>query len=177
MGLFAGIDEATPTKGGVYFQPGKYIVEIAAVKTIKSQREKNKDFFVIETEVIASDHTAQANGLKAGSKPSQAIDMGNIMAIPNVKGFVAAVSGVHPDATDLNTQIVAVWQGLTGAVLNVKQITERIIAGDNPCGGVRLFAEAVEIKTRGGEPFTKINWAPLPQEGTAEWSKVLGYFE
>jgi hypothetical protein len=178
MGLFAGIAEANPTLGGVYFQPGKYIVEVRAAKTIKSQKEKSKDYFVVETEIIASDHTAQAAGLRVGSKPSQAIDMGNLMAMPNIKGFIAAASGVRPDAGDaLNPELIGVWQGLTGVVMTIEQICERAVAADNPLAGVRLFVEAVETKTKAGDPFTKIMWAPLPQEGTAEWSKVLGYFE
>lgn len=176
MSLFAGLREATPSKGGVYFQPGKFIVEVLGVKLIKSQKDR-RDFFVIETEVVASNRDAQAAGLRVGTKPSQAIDMGNVMAMPNIKGFLAAASGIEPDVPDLNEQIEATWSALTGVQMTVEQCAERVIAHDNPLQGVTLYCEAVEIKTRANEPFTKVTWYPLPQEGSAAYNKILAYFE
>lgn len=163
MGLFANVQEAEISQGGVYFEPGLYMVRVALVKTQRSQRN-SRDYFISEHEILHSNNPK----LTAGRKASQVIDISNVMGPSNIKAFVAAASGVDPSAPDVNDQLARVWADIVERELTIEEICEFVVGGDNPLEGVTLFLEATEIRTRAGNPFTKHFWHPVTDENEAE---------
>lgn len=164
MGLFADVEDAEVSQGGVYFLPGLYINEISKCKTQRSQRN-NKDYFIVECMIKQS----TCEELPAGRKASQVIDINNIMGPPNIKAFVAAASGLDPVAPNINELLIDTWKGLTQTHMTIEQICERVVAADNPLEGIELFLEATLIKTRAGNPFTKHFWSPVSEEHLAKF--------
>jgi hypothetical protein len=150
----AGIEQAKVSKTGLYFKVGKYRVKINAVRWIKASVGA-KEFVVIETEVLESNN----NEVPVGAERSQVIDMTGVMGMSNVKGFVAAISGVDSSSSNLNEQIEAYWAGLLGSPLPLSDICDMICSEANPLGGEEIDLECVEVTKRDGDPFTKHMWA------------------
>lgn len=155
MGKYDKIVDAKVTKTGQYFKPGRYRVKIAAVKDVESQLGKN--FTVIECVVIASDNPE----VPVGAERSQVIDMGNIMGFPNLKAFMAAVSGVDPTLDTVNDEVEKFWQQNhpDRAYTPFPKIIEEFVVRDNVLEGTAMDLECIEITTKAGEPFTKHVWA------------------
>lgn len=146
-GLFRGLGDAKISRGGLYFLPGNYVVEIQKVTTTRSQRDR-KDYFIIEAKVLESDNPER----KPGMVPSQAIDIGNIMGFPNIKGFLAAANGIDP------ADEAAVEEALGGD--KAEETAEYAASDENPLAGMVLGLECFNIKTREGNDFTKHVWKP-----------------
>ena len=140
MGLFGKITEAKSNQGGVYFEPGLYVVECKAVKT--GQTRDNRPFFVAEFVIKESTNPLRV----VGSSVSWMVMMNaNIeTALGNIKGFAAAIFDIPEHTVD-------------------EAGVEAMIAADNPCNGMLVRAEAVMIKTKKGEDFTKLMWSPYKQ--------------
>jgi hypothetical protein len=155
MGTFDGIGGVSVSKGGAYFKQGKYSVDILAVKRVMS-KVGNKEYFVIETKVRSSNNPE----VPVGADRSQVIDMSNVMGLPNVKGFIAAVSGVDPNVDTINDDVEKYWTGILGSFTSFPAVCELVISANNPLEGVSMDLECVEIKKKDGEPFTKHNWFP-----------------
>jgi hypothetical protein len=165
MSLFSGIKEVSISKSGQYFKPGNYKVRIKAVKTQDSQVGPAKKFFIVETEVLKSSNP----DIAVGSERSQIIDMSNVMALPNVKYFVAAASGVDPNSEGINGEVEGYWKkklaedGVLkpGEDVSFDQICELVVSAINPLGGIELDLECMNITTKGeGKEFTKHLWQP-----------------
>jgi hypothetical protein len=86
--------------------------------------------------------------------------MSNVMGLPNVKGFIAAVSGVDPNVDTINDDVEKYWTGILGSFTSFPAVCELVISANNPLEGVSMDLECVEIKKKDGEPFTKHNWFP-----------------
>ena len=154
MGHFAGIENAKVFKTGQYFKIGKYRVKILGVRWVNAS-VGNKEFVVIETEVLESNNVE----VPVGAERSQVIDMTNVMGMSNVKGFVAAISGVDSSASgDLNVAIEKYWAGLLGSPLPLSRICDMICSDANPLAGEEIELECVEVKKKDGDPFTRHNW-------------------
>lgn len=146
-GLFQGLGKAKISRGGLYFQPGEYVVDIERVTTVRSQRDK-KDFFIIEATIVESD----CPELKPGMQPSQAIDIDNIMGFPNIKGFLAAANGIDP------SDEAAVEEALGED--KAEEAAEYAASEENPLKGLRLRLTCFNIQTKKGSDFTKHVWKP-----------------
>lgn len=156
MGLFSGMNEAKPSRStGQYFLPGKYKVEIQSVKWIDGQRGKH--FTVVETKVMQSNNP----DISAGSTRSWVVDMANVMALPNLKTFLAVVSGIDPQADDVDYKIAAAWREADAKKVHrdIEQIMEDLVIKANVLKGEMLSLECVGITTREGKPFTRYNWS------------------
>jgi hypothetical protein len=153
-GWFDGIADATVQKTGQWFHPGKYRVRIKAVKQINGQ--KGDKFLVIETEVLESNNPE----IQVGAEKSHVIKMGGTMALPNVKAFIAAVSGVDPTLDNVNDLIEEYWfqNNPMGVRLALPQIVEEMVVKYNALEGVVMGLECVNITTQAGNPFTKYIW-------------------
>jgi hypothetical protein len=153
MGKYDKIVDAKVTKTGQYFKAGRYRVQILAMKDVDSQKGKN--FTVIETRVLASDNPE----VPVGAERSQVIDMGNVMGFPNLKAFMAAVSGVDGTQPNVNEEVEAYWQKQhpQKAYLAFPKIVESVIE-DNLLEDVEMDLECVDIKTQEGGDFTKHIW-------------------
>jgi hypothetical protein len=154
MGKYDKIVDAKVTKTGQYFKPGKYHVRLVAVKDVESQL--NKSFTIIECVVLSSNNPE----VPVGADRSQVIDMGNIMGFPNLKAFMAAVSGVDPTLDSVNDDIEKYWQTQhpQRAFTSFPQIVENFVVRDNLLQDVEMDLECIEITTKAGEPFTKHVW-------------------
>ncbi len=141
MGKLSGLGQARVRKGGVYFLPGQYLVEITKVHMIQSR--KREDMFIIETVVIESD----VPGRPKGSRPSQLIKLSNDAAMGNIKSFLAAVMNEEdPDSIGEDE-----WEA-TG---------ELVVSEENPLAGIRVYLNCVDMVTKSGGEFTLHNWGPL----------------
>ncbi len=171
MGQFSGIKKASVSKSGQYFQEGTYLVEILRVKMQDSDSTPGKQFFIIETEV----HESNNEKIEVGMEKAQIIPMGEVMTLPNIKGFMGAVSGVDPLSEDINEQVEAYWQSMLGQFTDFEALCELVISDANPLGrvtngkrgdemvieqrGTMMKVECVDILTKGKKkPFTKIMW-------------------
>lgn len=156
MGRFSKIRQAKVSGTGSYFVPGMYKVRIKTTKMVESSKDTGQEFFVIETEVLESDNPK----IPVGGDRSQVIPMDETMTLPNIKGFIAAASGVDPLDDDIDDKVEKFWSKAVGQSLSYDQIADLMVDG-NPLEGVELELECVEIITRGkGQPFTKHNWQP-----------------
>lgn len=152
--FYSGISEKKVAKTGSYFKPGTYRVTILAVKEVKGQ--KNRNFFVIETKVLQSNNPE----VPVGAERSQVIPFDNVMALVNIKQFIAAVSGVDATLDDVNERVEAYWANLhpKGEVLPFEEIVSQMVVGANALADVEMGLECVEIATTEGQPFTKHTW-------------------
>lgn len=157
MGIFGQVQDATVTGGGVYFLPGKYVVQITGCKVQTSKRNAHT-YAIVECSIVESSNAERP----AGSRASQVIDLGNVMGPVNVKAFVAALSGIEDNsAPDLNAQIEAVWSEALGRRLTVEAVCEVVFSDGGPAEGTTLALEVAEITTRStGKPFNKHFWLP-----------------
>lgn len=156
MGRYSGMNEAKTSRStGQYFLPGSYKVEIQSVKWIEGQRGKH--FTVVESKVLQSDNP----DISAGSTRSWVVDMANVMALPNLKTFLAVVSGVDPQADDVDRKIEAAWREADDMKVHrdVEQIMEDLVIKANVLKGDVLSLECVGITTREGKPFTRYSWS------------------
>jgi hypothetical protein len=163
MGIYEKIKETQVSKGGNYFKPGNYRVKIKACKLVNSQAGPAKTFFVIECDVLQSDNP----DIQIGRERSQVINMANVMGLPNVKQFVAAVSGIEPTSETVNEEVEAYWKkelkrrGLTdGEDVPFADICE--LVSDEKINlfqdiEMKLECTTILTKDKGGE-FTKHNW-------------------
>lgn len=154
MGRYDGLSGAVASKGGVYMKPGKYRVRLSAVKDIVGQL--GVPWTVVEFSILESNNPE----VPVGSDRSWVVDMspGNVMGLPNIKGFLAAVSGVDGTLDDGTSRIVAYWRDKTGVQNTVETIMGQYVVKENILEGTEMDLECVEITTKAGNPFTKFNW-------------------
>ncbi|MFQ5339925.1 MAG: hypothetical protein ACE5F6_00105 [Anaerolineae bacterium] len=153
-GWFDEIGDATVQKTGTWLHPGKYRVKLKAVKKVKGQKGDN--FLVIEMDVLASNNPE----IQVGVEKSQVIKMGGPMSLPNIKGFIAAVSGVDPTLDNVNDLIEEYWfkNNPQGVRLPLSRIVDELVVQYNALEGVVMNLECVSITTQSGNPFTKHIW-------------------
>lgn len=140
MGMFGGIESAVTSEKLPHLNVGLYTLEIDGVKQIKSR--KGKSYFVTEFRII------EASGPGAntqGSTASWMVDMGNDLALGNVRGFLAAAMDV-PDKT--------ITEPVADDAVSTKQ----------PLKGFLVKAEASVIKTKEGKDFTLVRYRPVPEQ-------------
>ena len=149
MGLFGDIKGKRGTQGGVYFEPGLYLVEVNRVKLGKTR--KGEDFFVVETKLLESDNENRPEG----SSCSWMVMFKHDAALGNIADFCRA--GLYA---------CAVQNEADPGVKHFEEIeiedddAEEICSEENPLAGTVLKVEAVNVKTRAGKDFTKVTWAP-----------------
>lgn len=151
---FDGIEQATVQKTGQWFHPGKYRVQIKAVKKVNGQ--KGDRYLVIETKVLESNNPE----IQVGDEKSHVIKMGNVMALPNIKAFMGAVSGVDPTLENSNDLIEEYWHrnNPMGVRYSLGKIVDELVVQHNALEGVEMELECVATTTQEGNPFTKYNW-------------------
>jgi len=155
MGIFDNLDQAEVFENSKYFQPGRYIVEIAACKF--NQGGFKGDSFVIEATVkgVISDH---ADAPKVGERAAQVWNASGEkrdIARNTWLGFLCKVYNVKQDAYD----------GEQWKTLSVKVIE------DNALKGQLVLVEIFMKKTRAGGDFTQHAWRGVP---TAEQMTEFG---
>lgn len=146
MGLFSGIgsDKIKSQQGGVWFEPGLYLVKCSAVK-MGVKREGNRPFFVAEFTIVESSNPKHI----VGSTVSWMVMMDAYIetALGNIKGFAAGIWNVDEKTVD-------------------EAAVEAMVSKANPCNGLMVRAEATVIKTKKNDGFTKLKWTPYTTETT-----------
>lgn len=140
---FANVDAASG--GGVYLKaPGIYTLRVAKVKV--DEARAGFPYFLAEFDIVESSHA----DLPQGTRVSWMATMKNATFKDtfraNVKGFVLAViQGGQPGfrSEQINDQVIA-------AVTSEQQ----------PLTGMLVRAQASDITTRAGTPFTKVLFQP-----------------
>jgi len=160
---FKGTGEAKVSKSGNYFEEGRYKVKIKAVKALISQEDKTP-YFIIETQVLES----TCEKIKKDTERSQVIDMSKVMGQPNVKAFIAAVSGVDPSNEEAAALTCAHWKKKLGGMdLSFDNICELCVdEKTNILENVVMDLECYVRRNKNARPdgtfgvFTKHNWLP-----------------
>lgn len=157
MSMFDGIENAAVSKSGQYFKEGSFEVELKEIKDQQSTASAGKRFFIIETVVVSSTNPE----VPVRSERSQVIPMGEQMSFPNVKAFIAAASGVDPNAEDVNQQVEAYWEKVCGNSVSFSGICELVCGPAQPLKGQRMKLVCQQITTKAKKmPFTKHLWTP-----------------
>ena len=159
MGYYSKIKNTEVSKSGSYFAPGNFKVEILRIKEQESSTD-SRVFFIVETKVLESD----CDDIKAGAEKSQVIDMTQVMGMPNIKQFIASVSGVDTseyDNEEINAMVETYWSEQLETRVEFEDICEMVASSDNPLEGVQIDLVCSNIITKGkGQPFTKHTWQP-----------------
>lgn len=150
-GMFEGIGDpkVKASRDSNYFKRGHYLVRIDKVKA--DQTRQGRQFLAIETTIIHTFKDGDGQDLQGnleqgdqqwhtpGDTPSQLLMADQDTFLPNVKAFVAQVTGT-PEGQ------------ITSEVCN------EMTAEDNPLGGLVAEVQNRLITTKAGNPFTRINW-------------------
>lgn len=145
MGDFDTIEQAQVSSKQPPLREGKYVLEIE-VNKILNTRSKGKAA-ITEFRVI------EAEGLKAnepGSKASWFNKLANDATLGNLKQYIAAALK-NPDLSKV-TPVVA----------------EKMYGPGNPGKGYKVRAEAVQITTKAGTPFTRVDFSPYTEPPVAK---------
>jgi len=132
MSIFDGIEKASSTNGSNYIKKGLHTLKILSLREKKGFKGESA---IAEFEVVES--TAH----ETGSEVVWVLNFTNQpeMSLGNLKGFLAAVTGVEEDKVDSK-----------GAA--------RAFSKDQPLAGVLVKVQGDEILTKKGTPFTKLMW-------------------
>jgi hypothetical protein len=142
MSIFAGITKESATRSGRYIQPGRHILTVREIKLFESSQKKGRWFFCVEADVDEYVPEVESPTYSTGSVVSWLVNMEQPSALGNVKGFAMALL---PDTPEEDLDETAM---------------EQLVGPEQPAAGIRVVADAVNIKTRAGNDFTKVNWSP-----------------
>lgn len=139
---FAGIEKASTYKNAPYIMPGQYDLTIRALALVESKKKRGQQFFVAEFDVASTTNP----DFKAGDLVSWLVDMDHgETALSNCKAFAAAVLDCDEEQIDEATML-------------------KLVGPEQPAAGIRVKANAFNIKTRAGSDFTKIRWDSIGGE-------------
>lgn len=136
MGIFQKIKDGKFNDGGVYLLQGVYVLKIKSCKQI--QARAGWDGFVAEFEIIESSHQERLPGSTVSwmVKISKAYEE---TAMGNIAHFLSTAAGCR-----------------------IEQITEEVAevmtSDKQPLAGRIVRATATDIKTKKGDPFTKVKF-------------------
>lgn len=133
MGLFGKIKEAKSSGGGIYFLPGKYLLECRVNKTGKTREDR--PFFVAEFTILESSNPERPVGTSVAYMVM--LDKYLETALGNVKQYVSALFGIPEEEVD-------------------EAGVEELVAAANPGAGIQVRAVASNTKTKKGGDFTKV---------------------
>lgn len=136
MGAFSGIENTRTYKNAPYLTPGQYELAIRSLSLIDSKKKRGQVFFVAEFDVVSSNN----GDFQPGALVSWLVDMDHgETALSNCKAFASAV--LDCDEEEVNEAAM-----------------EKLVGPDQPASGIRVKANAFNIKTKSGNDFTKIRW-------------------
>jgi len=139
--IFSGIEGAQVYGSGNFIAPGKYSVEIEALKTHSSGKVAGRVYFVVEAKILEI-HIG-GDGQAVGESVTWLVDMTKKSALGNVKGFA-----------------LALVPGVTAADITEDQLLS-LVSADNPAAGLRVKLRTFMTKTQAGGDFTVHNWSPI----------------
>lgn len=154
MGFFDGINEKSGSRGGNYFTPGLYLVEVK--RCVKDKMYNGVDFTAIECTVIESSVEDKPQGSTVNyflmyDKWPEA-NKGRLADFLRA----AYVSYMHKNGAP-SEEIPEDFLNLT----LTEKMAEAAFGPSQELTGVRLKAEAYNKKTKDGGDFTRVTWEPV----------------
>lgn len=155
MGRFSGLANISTNRGGIYFEPGEYVVALGQIKVIDGYTGTS---FVVETEVKESTNPTRG----PGSTPSTAINISDPkrrdMGLADVKAFSAAVLGINdPDGYNETPR-----PGETQEAANDRfweEAIEALASPQQPAKGMLMRVSAQQtVSQKTGKAFTRLFW-------------------
>lgn len=149
MGLLSDIKGKRSSDGGVYFEPGSYLVEINRVKT--GQTRKKKDYFAVECKILES----SCKERPVGSDCTWMLLFEWDSTLGNVADFLRAAffAKAEQDGEDIDAE--------DPSEIDVDEDdAEEAIGEDQPLAGVQLRVVATNKKTNSGGDFTIVKFTP-----------------
>jgi hypothetical protein len=140
MSLFDQIVKAPVYGSGNYFEEGTYRLSLEEVKMVDSQRKQGTKYLIVACRI----EETTAPNLKAGDSVTWRVDMTQASGPSNCKQFAVAVGQ-------------SMYEGFSEDHVN-KEFLESVISDNSEAKGVVIDAEALTIKTRAGNDFTKVIW-------------------
>jgi hypothetical protein len=145
---FKDVKDAKYSEGGVFFQPGSYLVRVDKVKL--GETRKGKGFLVVETTILESD----CPGLKSGAFCSWMIMEEWDTYMGYVKHFASVANEIEMDDVD-------------------EEGCDLMVSEENPCGGTLLRCVGVNSPGDSGKDFTKVKWSVATPADTKKWAHAL----
>lgn len=144
MGAFgAGYKDAKTFKGGIYFTPGTYKVEVEKVAIINTRASGQQ--FCVTGKILESEGP---NATQVGATASTMVKVGHDVFPSTTKQFFQAAFSESLGKAMAEDEID-------------EEMAELAVSEANPLGGTILNLVAVNIKTRAGNDFTKLVWSPV----------------
>ncbi len=140
MSLFDQIVKAPVYGSGNYFEEGQYTLELQDVKMVDSRRKAGTKYLIVACKI----ETTTAQNLSAGDSVTWRVDMTQPSGPSNCKQFAVAVGK-------------SMYEGFSEDHVT-NDFLESIINDNSEARGVSIGAEAITIKTRSGNDFTKVVW-------------------
>lgn len=142
MGLYKDlankIAKSRASEGGVYWEPGRYLVLIDLVK-VKEGRES--DYFIVEGENLESSNPERPVGTRCG----WVLNVRKEPSHGNIKGFLAAALACNPD--DITSKDF-----------------EDCIDEENPLNGRLVRLEVRLAPTKKGGEFSRHTWRAVEED-------------
>lgn len=139
MSIFAGIEQAQSYGGGQYLEPGHWDLEVQELKVFESSQNPGRMYFAVEAKVLET--TSETTSM--GEMVTWLVNMAQPSSLGNIKGFARALD---PSLED---------EDITQDYMDL------LVGSEQPAAGVRLKADAHNVKTRAGNDFTKVVWSSV----------------
>jgi len=148
MGVLAKLATAQVTVKNPFFLPGEYRVQLSAQGAIKLHQsgKDGKDMFIINGKIVTSNNPQRPPGTVC----SQIITItGNLSALGNIKGFMAAAYRLDTDSeSDM-------------ALITEEAVEEAVKSG--ALNGMVLDLTCSTTLTRAKNEFTVHSWRPVAE--------------
>jgi hypothetical protein len=167
MGRFAGLAGIRTNAGGIFYEPGNYLVRLGKID-FKSTRKG--DTFIVETEIVESDCATRG----PGSKPSYVVVVKREYfetCMGDIKAFAGAVLGID-DVDGYQESITADDRAntplgqdplVTATNRFWESVLEELVGPTQPCKGMLIRLNCTMRTTEKGKLFTKHVWGPAVQ--------------
>lgn len=144
MGVFgADYSKQKASKGGVYFRPGTYKVELEKVAIINTRASGQQ--FCVTGKILEAEGP---EATQVGATASTMVKVGHDMFPSTTKQFLQAAYSESLGKAFAEEEID-------------EEMAEMSVTEANPLGGTVLNLVAVNIKTKAGNDFTKLVWSPV----------------
>ncbi len=147
MGMFDGMNEAE-ADGRIYFQPGKYVVEVECCKAIEAHESfRGHPSFIVECTIVES---------SVASLPPGTQSVGWVQPIKSGKNQRALAQ------TTIKRFLQAVMKDENLGGMTPEQLAPSVTSAANPLQGLRVALTCTQKQTKDGGDFTRHQWSAMP---------------